>query len=51
MPSIENFKIAKSSRANAHSIKNERPNIKEICKSQFIRVIDVAEWITLLFGK
>jgi PD-(D/E)XK endonuclease len=49
LPSIEGFKVAKHTKANAEGIKAERPEIREITKAQFKRYSTVQEIYDLLF--
>jgi len=49
LPSIEGFKVAKHTKANAEGIKAERPEIREIAKAQFKRYSSVQEIYDLLF--
>jgi hypothetical protein len=50
LPAIDNFKVAKHTKANAQGIKDERPAIRVIPKSCFKEVEDITELISLLFG-
>ena len=49
LPSIEGFKIAKHTKANADGIKSERPEIREVTKTQFGTFSTVREIYDLLF--
>lgn len=49
LPSIEGFKVAKHTKANAEGIKAERPEIREITKAHFKRYSTVREIYDLLF--
>jgi len=47
---INDFKIAKHTKANSKGIKAERPNIKVIPKKEFVKIEDVEKLICKLFG-
>jgi hypothetical protein len=50
LPSIEGFKVAKHTKANAEGIKTERPEIREITKAQFKKYSTVREIYDRLFN-
>ncbi len=49
LPSLNHFKIAKHTKANALGEKKERPAIREIPKSQFRKLTGMGELLELLF--
>ena len=49
LPSLDGFKVAKHTKANTEGIKAERPEIREIPKSQFRKYETVQEIYELLF--
>ncbi|MEI6513901.1 MAG: hypothetical protein WCO51_11610 [bacterium] len=49
LPSIEEFKVAKHTKANAEGVKAERPEIREIPKAKFERYSTVQEIYDRLF--
>lgn len=50
LPSLEGFKVAKHTKGNAEGIKTERPNIRIVPISKFLRIHSIAELYTELFG-
>lgn len=49
LPSIEGFKVAKHTKANAEGVKAERPEIREVTKAQFKKYSTVHEIFDRLF--
>ena len=49
LPSLDGFKVARHTKANAEGIKAERPQIREIPKSQFRKFETVQQIYELLF--
>jgi len=49
LPSLDRFKVAKHTKANAEGFKAERPEIREIPKGQFCKYESVHEIYELLF--
>lgn len=49
-PPTDALKIAKTTKATAQGVKTERPNLREVPKSQFAKVADLEELVLLLFG-
>ena len=49
LPSIDGFKVAKHTKANAEGVKAERPEIREVPKGQFRKYETVQEIYELLF--
>jgi hypothetical protein len=50
IPSIQEFRVAKHTRANSQGIKKERPNQRSIPKSKFLPVADLDSLVTHMFG-
>ncbi|WP_349618308.1 hypothetical protein [Azotobacter salinestris] len=50
MPPLEDFRVARHTKANALGIKAERPNIRVIPKGRFRRVESVEALHRTLFG-
>ena len=50
LPVLDDFKVAKHTKANAQGVKNERPAIREIPKKYFAEMKDIGELIAMLFG-
>ena len=50
LPSLEPFKIAKHTKGNAQGVKKERPLIRQIPKSKFIKLSGINELLGKLFG-
>jgi len=51
LPSLEGFRVAKHTKANAEGIKAERPEIREIPKGKFIRYATVEQIYEQLFKR
>jgi len=51
LPSISNFKIAKHTKGNAQGLKAERPEIREIPKSRFRKLLSTTEVYDELFKR
>lgn len=49
LPAIDQFKVAKHTKANAQGIKLERPSIREIPKGRFQEIQDISELVKKLF--
>lgn len=50
LPSLENLKIAKHTKANATGLKSERPNIRILNKGRFTKFDNIDELYVQLFG-
>ena len=50
LPSLDNFNIAKHSKANSKGVKSERPRIRVIPKEKFTKITSVGFLVTKLFG-
>jgi hypothetical protein len=50
LPSLEPFKIAKHTKGNAQGVKKERPLIRQVPKSKFIKLSGINELLGKLFG-
>lgn len=50
LPSISDFKVARHTRKN-NSGKGERPNVREIRRTQFRKLVDIADVYRTLFGE
>jgi hypothetical protein len=51
LPSLANHKVAKHTKGNALGIKAERPNIRTIPNSAFVRIDTIEQLYVRLFGK
>ncbi|MCV6612528.1 MAG: hypothetical protein OIF55_17335 [Amphritea sp.] len=49
LPCIEGMRVAKHTKANAQGIKNERPEIREIPKGQFLKLATAEDLYAKLF--
>lgn len=50
LPSLDNFKIAKHTKANAQGIKSERPSKRKVPKGSFYNVDGISELLFFMFG-
>lgn len=50
LPSLDNFKVAKHTKANVRGIKSERPALRVVPKSRFTPVPTTKELVARLFG-
>ena len=50
LPSLDEYKVAKHTRANAKGVKGERPAIRRLARSQFTQIDSTANLFTALFG-
>jgi hypothetical protein len=50
LPSISDFKVARHTRKN-NSGKGERPNVREIRRTRFQKLVDIADVYQTLFGE
>jgi hypothetical protein len=50
LPDILSLKVARHTKANSQGQKNERPDVRVIPRSKFLRVATVGEVVDLLFG-
>ena len=50
LPSVEGFKVAKHTKANAEGVKKERPNLRIVPIAQFRSVTGIAQLYNALFG-
>ena len=49
LPSIDGFRVAKHTKANAEGIKTERPEIREIANGKFTKYETIEQIYALLF--
>jgi hypothetical protein len=50
LPSLDRFKVARQTRANARGVKAQRPAIREVPKSSFKELPGIEDVFTSLFG-
>lgn len=50
LPSLDIYKLAKHTKANAKGVKGERPSIRRLSRSQFTEIDSTAALFTTLFG-
>jgi hypothetical protein len=50
LPGIDNLRITKHTKGNSLGIKKERPSIREIPKSRFMKIKDTSELLSRLFN-
>jgi hypothetical protein len=51
LPALDKFKTAKHTKGNAQGVKTERPNLRVVPLSEFVKVPDISGVAELLFGK
>ena len=50
LPDLDDFQVAKHSKANAQGVKSERPNIRVVPQARFRRVESIRQLYETLFG-